>query len=188
MDSLAEYVVSVGGRSRKVRLLRVSHKNTALAKLDGRVVEIAFSNSIGFDEQTSIDVNGKNHRVKLSKNDKLSALDIEVDGKLFILQLEAKRKELDNKTSTALVSPSYVLKREKLAIKKRGAVTSLMPGKIVLLKVKTGDKVKAGDPLCVLEAMKMENEIIAPRDGTITQVKVEQGSTVNKSDVLVVIE
>jgi biotin carboxyl carrier protein len=188
MDSLAEYVVSVGGRSRKVRLLRANHKNTALTELDGRVIEITFSNSIGFDEQTSISVNGKNYRVKLSKNDRLLALDVEVDGKLFVLQLEAKRRELDNKTSIAIVSPSYVPKREKLAVKKHGAVTSLMPGKVVLLKVKTGDKVKAGDPLCVLEAMKMENEIIAPRDGTITQVKVEQGSTVNKSDVLVVIE
>lgn len=188
MGSLAEYIVSVSGRSRRVRLLRVNHKNTALIELDGKVIEITFSNSIGFDEQASISINGKNHRVKLNKNDRLLALDVEVDGKLFVLQLEAKRRELNSKTSTAIISPLYVTKREKLVVKKHGEVTSLMPGKVVLLKVKTGDKVKAGDPLCVLEAMKMENEIVAPRDGTITQVKIEQGSIVNKSDVLVVIE
>ena len=63
-----------------------------------------------------------------------------------------------------------------------------MPGKVVLLRVKKGDKVKVGDALCVLEAMKMENEIIAPRNGTIIQVMVEQGSIVDKGDGLVVIE
>jgi biotin carboxyl carrier protein len=188
MDSLAEYAVSVSGRIRKARLLRINRKNTALIELDGKVVEITFSDSIGSDEKASINVNGKNHKVKLSRNDRLQALDVEVDGKLFVLQLEAKRKELNNKTSTAIVSPSFVPKREKLVVKKHGAVTSLMPGKVVLLKVKTGDKVKVGDPLCVLEAMKMENEIVAPRDGTVTQVNVEQGSVVNKSDVLVVIK
>lgn len=188
MDSLANYIVSVGGRSRKVRLLRLNHKNTALIELDDKTVEVTFSNKPCFDEQASIGVNGKNHRIKLSKNDRFMAFDVEVDGERFVLQLEAQRRELSNKTSIATISPSYRSKREKLVVKKSGTVISLMPGKVVLLKVKAGDRVKTGDPICVLEAMKMENEIIAPRSGTITQVNVEQGAIVNKSDVLVVIE
>lgn len=57
-----------------------------------------------------------------------------------------------------------------------------------MIKVKSGDRVKAGDPICVLEAMKMENEIVAPIDGTISMVKVGKGSFVNKGDTLVLIE
>ncbi len=188
MDSLAEYIVSVGGRNRRVRLLKVNQKNTASIELDGKTVEVAFSERVDLEKQTSISVNGETHKVKLTKNDRPMAFNVEVDGKQFVLQLETKRRDLNSKTSTATVPPSPLLKKEKIAAEKSGAVTSLMPGKVVLLKVKTGDKVKAGDPLCVLEAMKMENEIVAPREGTVTQVRVEQDSIVDKGDVLVVIE
>ena len=62
-----------------------------------------------------------------------------------------------------------------------------MPGTILDVKVKAGDVVKAGDCVCVLEAMKMENEIPAPKDGTIAQVVVSKGGSVNAGDTLVVI-
>ncbi|HHW43001.1 biotin/lipoyl-binding protein [Desulfofundulus thermobenzoicus] len=68
-----------------------------------------------------------------------------------------------------------------------GAVTAPMPGNINAVKVKPGDQVKAGDPLVVLEAMKMENEITAPVAGTVEEVRVKAGQTVNNGDVLVVI-
>ena len=48
-----------------------------------------------------------------------------------------------------------------------------------------GDTVKAGDVLVILEAMKMENEILAPQDGTVASVNVNKGDTVNSGDVLV---
>ena len=54
-------------------------------------------------------------------------------------------------------------------------VTAPMPGNILDVKVKAGDSVKAGDTLLILEAMKMENEISAPQDGTIASVNVAQG-------------
>ena len=53
-----------------------------------------------------------------------------------------------------------------------------MPGTILDVKVAVGDTVKAGDPVVVLEAMKMENEICAPRDGTVSTVCVSKGGTV----------
>ena len=52
------------------------------------------------------------------------------------------------------------------------SVTAPMPGNILDVKVKAGDSVKAGDTLLILEAMKMENEISAPQDGTIASVNV----------------
>ena len=66
-------------------------------------------------------------------------------------------------------------------------VNAPMPGNILKVNVKAGDKVKSGTVLVVLEAMKMENEIIAPKDGTVTQVLVSKGSTVDTGAPLVVI-
>ena len=59
-----------------------------------------------------------------------------------------------------------------------------MPGTILDIKVAAGQAVKKGDVLVILEAMKMENEIMADRDGTVTGVAVTKGSTVNSGDVL----
>ena len=67
------------------------------------------------------------------------------------------------------------------------AVNAPMPGTILKVNVSQGQAVKEGDVLCVLEAMKMENEIMAPKAGTITQVVVAKGSSVNTGDALVVI-
>ena len=68
-----------------------------------------------------------------------------------------------------------------------GAVTvkAPMPGNILDGKVAAGASVKAGDVLVILEAMKMENEIVAPQDGTVASINVNKGDTVNSGDVLV---
>ena len=60
-----------------------------------------------------------------------------------------------------------------------------MPGTILKVNVAAGQAVKAGDTLCVLEAMKMENEIKAPKNGTVNTVAVTKGASVNTGDALV---
>ena len=67
------------------------------------------------------------------------------------------------------------------------SVSAPMPGTILKVNVTAGQAVKEGDLLCVLEAMKMENEILAPKAGTITQVVAAKGASVNTGDALVVI-
>lgn len=67
------------------------------------------------------------------------------------------------------------------------AVNAPMPGTILKVNVTQGQAVKAGDVLCVLEAMKMENDITAPKAGTVTQVVVSKGSKVDTGAPLVVI-
>ncbi len=66
-------------------------------------------------------------------------------------------------------------------------VLSPMPGAILNVNVSVGAAVKAGDVLMVLEAMKMENDIVAPCDGVVKQIPVTKGSTVNTDEVLAVI-
>ena len=63
-------------------------------------------------------------------------------------------------------------------------VKAPMPGKLVKINCKTGQSVKRGEILCLLEAMKMENEILAAHDGVIASVNVEKGAAVNSGDVL----
>lgn len=67
-------------------------------------------------------------------------------------------------------------------------VTSPLPGKIVSVKASKGQAVKEGDLLLTIEAMKMENEIVAPVSGTVTEVSVAPEATVQIGDALVSIE
>jgi biotin carboxyl carrier protein len=64
-------------------------------------------------------------------------------------------------------------------------ITAPMPGTILDVKVNAGDNVKKGDILVILEAMKMENEILSPQDGVIASVNTSKGASVNSGDLLV---
>lgn len=65
------------------------------------------------------------------------------------------------------------------------SVDAPMPGNILDIKVSNGTSVKAGDVLVILEAMKMENDIVAPQDGTVASVNVNKGDTVEAGQTLV---
>lgn len=67
-------------------------------------------------------------------------------------------------------------------------VRSPMPGNILDVRASAGQAVKAGDILFILEAMKMENEILAPKAGTVTAVAVQKGASVSSGDVLCAIQ
>lgn len=66
-------------------------------------------------------------------------------------------------------------------------VPSPLPGTVLKVNVSAGEQVKEGQVLLVIEAMKMENEVMAPKDGTVAQVVAAKGATVNTGDPLVVI-
>ncbi|HZI93823.1 MAG TPA: biotin/lipoyl-containing protein [Patescibacteria group bacterium] len=68
------------------------------------------------------------------------------------------------------------------------SVRAVMPGRVLRVMVKAGETVAARQGLVVVEAMKMENEIAAPRDGVVREVKVAAGSTVENGELLLVIE
>ena len=72
--------------------------------------------------------------------------------------------------------------------KKSGTVSTNIPGKVVTVEVKEGDVVKEGQVILILEAMKMQNEIQAPVDGTVINVACEEGQAIEANVPLVVIE
>jgi biotin carboxyl carrier protein len=81
------------------------------------------------------------------------------------------------KPTTAKVEPAVV----------GGTVVAPMPGTVLQVAVKIGDRVSKGQTLLVLEAMKMENEIMAPAAGVVSELNITQGVSVNAGDILVIL-
>jgi biotin carboxyl carrier protein len=70
----------------------------------------------------------------------------------------------------------------------RASIAAAMPGKIVRVLVAVGDDVVAGQGIMVVEAMKMQNELKAPRDGRVTAIQAKEGDSVNAGAILATIE
>lgn len=67
-------------------------------------------------------------------------------------------------------------------------IRTAMPGKVVRIIASSGAEIKKGDPVIVVEAMKMQNEMKSPKDGVIKEIRFAEGDTVNAGDILAVIE
>ena len=83
------------------------------------------------------------------------------------------------------VSSTPAKKQTQSAPAGGNSVVSPMPGTILDVKVSVGQSVKKGDVICVLEAMKMENDIPASQGGTVASINVQKGSNVNANDVII---
>ena len=125
----------------------------------------------------------------------MSKYRIKLDGKTYEMEIEAVgagniAPAASSKTAApAPASSAPVSKPSQVSVAEgQGAVISPMPGTVVKVLVKEGDEVKAGQPVLVLEAMKMENEITAEKDGKIVKIAVAEGQAVAKDEVLVVVE
>lgn len=91
------------------------------------------------------------------------------------------------------VETPFSVQRKKMLIAQADESTTIqlkapMPGKILKVMVKTGDTVKSGDTLLILEAMKMQNAILASTKGIIKKVLIKEGDTTSKSDLLIELE
>jgi glutaconyl-CoA decarboxylase len=84
--------------------------------------------------------------------------------------------------------PAALKTLEKPTFADSKTLTAPMPGKIIDIKVKVNDHVEAGQPIVILEAMKMENVMTAPASGIVKEIPIETGINVNQGDILVAIE
>ncbi|MBS7316359.1 MAG: biotin/lipoyl-binding protein [Clostridiaceae bacterium] len=87
----------------------------------------------------------------------------------------------------AAPAPAAAAPAAPVAVGAGEPVTSPMPGNILDIRVAQGDAVKSGQVLIILEAMKMENEIVAPRDGVVNQIVTSKGATVDTGATLIVL-
>lgn len=106
-----------------------------------------------------------------------------VDGRLEEVLVEPLVEVIASQEGELI--PKVAIKTERPKATEVGDVTTTIPGKVSSIKVKKGDKVMAGDPVMVVEAMKMENEIHTPIDGIIYEIYVSEGDTVNPGEALI---
>ncbi|MCD7962623.1 MAG: biotin/lipoyl-binding protein [Rikenellaceae bacterium] len=91
-------------------------------------------------------------------------------------------------SQTPAISPDLREKPKPRPTATSGAIKSPLPGVILEILVKEGQSIKAGDRICVLEAMKMENNIESDRKGIVKSVKVGNGDSVLEGDALIIVE
>lgn len=117
----------------------------------------------------------KSYRAEVIKVDaETKTVDVKINGQRYAVQLRDKFDLLLEKMGMNNPSAGKI-----------NTIKAPMPGLIIDLRIKSGDHVKTGDPLLVLEAMKMENIVKAPGEGTVKQVKIKKGDSVEKGQVLI---
>jgi biotin carboxyl carrier protein len=84
--------------------------------------------------------------------------------------------------------PRKFLDRKQRVIPGAGTVSTYIPGTVVEVHAREGQKVKSGELLCILEAMKMRNKVLAPVDGIVAKIHVKQGDKVPKNTLMFEIE
>ncbi|RME07791.1 MAG: biotin/lipoyl-binding protein [Anaerolineae bacterium] len=110
-----------------------------------------------------------------------------VEGKTYRVFVEPSEQKGESAAAVSPVVPSAEAAAPPPTVEAAapGAITAPMPGDVVEVKVQVGDQVQAGDPVCVLDAMKMKNVIYAPQAGRVVAVSVTAGQAVDYGDVLV---
>ncbi|GJM63681.1 biotin/lipoyl-containing protein [Persicobacter diffluens] len=132
-------------------------------------------------------INDNDYEVKIKRAEG-SEIQLEVNGTSYTVQMEKEVKT--SKTPTLSRKPTGV-EQPKPAVKAAGAggavkkVEAPLPGVIMSIAVQEGDTVSVGDQLLTMEAMKMENTIMAEISGTITSIKVNPQDSVLQGDILV---
>lgn len=184
---MPDYETIVDGKSLKVELTRKSPESFA-AKVGGKLrdVKLGRKGALG-DKAFALEIDGKKYQIELPRTEHHKIVTVSVDGATFEVNVKIARK---GQELPVFESTSRTTKKEAVVFRKGapdGAVTAPMTGKIVRINIKKGDQVEAGQVLCVIEAMKMENEICATKAGTVQDVAASEGTPVNEGDTLLVI-
>ena len=135
-------------------------------------------------------INGNEYAVYINEVNDTTA-NVTVNGEEFKVEWEKPKEEkpvVKVQPVAAKPAPAPVATAAPTVAAKGNAIKTPLPGVIIDVKVNVGDMVKKGETVVVLEAMKMENNINADRDGKVVAVQVVKGDTVADGAVLVVLE
>jgi pyruvate carboxylase subunit B len=138
----------------------------------------------------NVTVHGESYHIHVSgsgrKSDGRKPYYIRVNDKLEEVYLEPLQEVLTGTPEPQEVGPKAAPRRPKPV--KPGDVAPPMPGRVVKVLVSKGDLVKAGDPLLIIEAMKMESRVPAPIDGSVTAIYVQDGDDVKTDETVIQLE
>jgi len=152
--------------------------------------------NIKINRNNQIIVNNKERKVELSKLSDFSYL-LKVDNKIYHITSEKNDSNCysffidgfsyEVSVRTLLEEKAYELLKNKANENHNAIVKSPMPGLVLKIKKKVGDKVEMGESLLLLEAMKMENDIRASSTGVIKEIRISENSAVEKNEALMII-
>ena len=160
-----------------------------ITTIDEVALEMEFSPSMNNIRVLQNNSEQKIDCVALSSN----SFSLILKGKTYHLtitpQLDGYEVTVDHHTHFVQVKDKVELMLEKFGMQSEtsshaGKIHVQIPGLVSLIFVKSGAKVKIGEKLCILEAMKMENEITSPKNGTVTRILIDSGVNVEKGDLI----
>jgi len=166
--------------------------------IDGK----SYNVELGIGKVITVEIEGKPYQAELKKTPK--GLNVIIENKEFSVKFDESHVSIDGQKHAIEVHnlrrgrPSWddtidnengskVTKSAQKISGGEGMIHPPMPGRVISIKVKVGDSVKMGSPLIVLEAMKMQNEIVSNIDGVVREIRVSEGDLVESRDILVVI-
>jgi len=126
-------------------------------------------------DELKVKIDGKEHIVGIEEEN--NVLKVHLDGKIYNVE-----------TSLRNVQPDIENKKESQGSVKDGRIVAAIPGIIYSVDVKEGDRVNKDQKLLSLMAMKMENQVLSPKNGIIKKIYVKKADKVNKGDFLFLIE
>lgn len=175
--------ITVDGKPCQVEITNVSVGSPFKVKVNGKPREVLLEQEPSSGNFT-LKVDKESYSIELPKLGRNSPFTVKVNTVPFNVEIRSA-------AARAVVStPSFVSIQVQRSTRAavEGAVVAPMAGKIVSVRVKKGDAVKMGAVLCVLEAMKMENEITAAKSAIVEEVLIQEGKAVNEGDVLVILK
>jgi biotin carboxyl carrier protein len=162
-----KYYVRVNGRDHEVVVRERSDE--LLVEVDGRSVDVHYE-EVDRLGQVAMVVDGRARAVSIEGD--ANTCHVVLAGHSYVVELEDERERA-----------AHAAERERA--RGGGDVKSVMPGVVIRLLVAEGDEVQEGEPLLILEAMKMQNEIAAPASATVKAIHVEAGTAVGAGEKLI---
>jgi len=188
VSRLKEHRVSVGNKPHTINLSKVDTKAPFSVEIDGKTCRVELLNELEFGKAFLVKTNGRVYKVELDEFKENAPFFVRVNNKPYKVEHQIAKLSLP---PTQVLKPASLLPRNQSfdrLIGKENAVTAPMPGILVSLKVKVGDTVDSGQPLCILESMKMENEIVSSKAGVVKEIHVSEGSSLRQGQIIVSIE
>jgi biotin carboxyl carrier protein len=161
-----KYEIAIDG---KAAALSLAGDRFEYQRESGAEIEREYSAALAGHGIWSILIDGRSYAVAI-----LGAGEVSVNGRVFHVDVFDPRELRGRRSATDKSGPQ--------------AITAAMPGRVIRVLVEPGQEVAVGQGLIVVEAMKMQNEMKAPRAGRIAALKTVPGATVSAGDVLLVIE
>lgn len=182
-NSLITNEVFVNKKPHRVKVLE-TNENGFLVEVNEKKVKVKVKNS-GQNKIAAIEVNGKSFQTSVERT-QMGAFQIRIGGKIFEVEIPPKIPREKVVEFTSATAPAK--KTALVSSRERGLIVAPIAGRIVSFKASVGQKIEKGDCICVLEAMKMQNEVNATEAGIIREIRVPEGAVVNRGDVLAVVD